>query len=208
MTPRQRPGRSKQNYRTPPEFLRAVERDFGVREWAVDLAATAKNSVSEHAYFGPGSPWGRDSLEQDWTAIEGDCWLNPPFARIAPWSSKCRLSRENIDMETLRGFPPPETSDLHALPLPPGAPRPASPCPPAMLRGQQSCPAPHARRIFLLVPAGTGSCWYDDDLFGTAHVVDLRPRITFVGCKDPYPKDLLLAIFSAVRGGTSTWKWR
>jgi phage N-6-adenine-methyltransferase len=160
MMPKQKPGRSRQTYRTPPDLLRAVERDFGVREWAADLAATRRNSVSPHSYFGPGSPWGRDSLEQDWTSVEGDCWCNPPFKNISPWSSKCRSSLER--------------------------------------RG----------RIFLLVPASVGSNWYAEDVHGIAHVVCLRPRVTFVGCKDPYPKDLLLAVFSAIRGGSSTWKWK
>jgi len=36
MAPRQKPGRSRQCYRTPPEFLRAVERAFAVERWCWD----------------------------------------------------------------------------------------------------------------------------------------------------------------------------
>jgi hypothetical protein len=92
-TPKQKPGKSKQDYGTPAEFLRAVERDFHVAEWILDLAATLMNSVSRRAYFGPGSPWGEDALAQDWLSIAGDCWLNPEFADINPWAAKCHASR-------------------------------------------------------------------------------------------------------------------
>lgn len=160
MTPRQKRHESKQDYQTPPELLRAVERDFHVGDWAFDLAATRANSASPRAYFGPRSPWGEDGLAQDWLAIEGDCWLNPEFADIAPWAKKCQLSLARVG------------------------------------------------RVFLLVPASTGANWYVDHVDGTAHVVALRPRVQFVDCPDPYPKDLVLAVYGPIRGGFSTWKWR
>jgi len=89
MMPAQRPGQSKQDYQTPPELLAAIRRDFCVAAWAIDLAATRANSVSEHSFFGPGSLLGEDALAQDWSTIEGTCWLNPPFADIEPWVRKC-----------------------------------------------------------------------------------------------------------------------
>lgn len=153
-------GKSRQDYQTPPDLLRAIERDFGVRDWAIDLAATRKNSVSPHGYYGPGSPWGHDSLKKDWSIIEGDLWLNPPFANIEPWARKCHLS------------------------------------------------LPRQGRIFMLALASVGSLWYADHVNGVAHVVVPRPRVTFVGCPDPYTKDLVLAVFGPVRGGFSTWKWK
>jgi len=63
-------------------------------------------------------------------------------------------------------------------------------------------------RIFLLVPASVGSNWYQAHVHGRAHVVAISPRVTFVGCKDPYPKDLVIAVFGPVRGGFSTWRWK
>jgi DNA (cytosine-5)-methyltransferase 1 len=89
--PRQKPGKSKQTYGTPPEFIRAIERDFHVTRWACDLAADASNKICE-MWYGPGSPVGVDSFQADWT-LEGDLWLNPPFADIEPWARKCATTR-------------------------------------------------------------------------------------------------------------------
>ena len=63
-------------------------------------------------------------------------------------------------------------------------------------------------RIFLLTPASVGSNWYAAHVHGRAHVVAISPRVTFVGAADPYVKDLIIAIYSGVRGGFSTWRWR
>ena len=63
-------------------------------------------------------------------------------------------------------------------------------------------------RIFMLIPAGVGSNWYAAHVHGRAHVVALSPRITFVGETSPYPKDLLLAVWSGIRGGFSCWRWK
>jgi hypothetical protein len=87
MTPRQKPGKSRQDYCTPPELLRAIERDFNVTRWAADLACDASNKICEVGY-GPGSPFGEDSFQADWK-IPGDLYLNPPFADIEPWVRKC-----------------------------------------------------------------------------------------------------------------------
>ncbi len=76
-------GESRGDYATPPEFIAAVERKFGTI--AFDLAAEAHNTKAAH-YFCV-----RDnSLVQDWHRIHGLLFLNPPFARIAPWAAKCR----------------------------------------------------------------------------------------------------------------------
>lgn len=83
--PRQKPGRSRQDYGTPPEFLSAVQRRFG--RITFDLAAHASNRVVP-VHFGPD----QDALVQDWTALEGTLWLNPPFGRPDAWASKCARS--------------------------------------------------------------------------------------------------------------------
>ena len=159
MTPAQKPGRSRQDYQTPPELLRAIERDFHVGSWACDLAADAENSVSPNAHFGPRSPFGEDALAEDWGKITGDLWLNCPYANIEPWVEKCST-------------------------------------------------AIRAGRIFLLIPASVGSNWYQAHVHGVAHVVAISPRVTFVGCEGPYPKDLVVAVWGPVRGGFSTWRWK
>jgi phage N-6-adenine-methyltransferase len=82
--PKQNRGNSKQDYQTPPEFLAAVSRLFGKIDF--DLAATVENSVAGERFYSIED----DSLSRDWTLLEGNLWLNPPFARIEPWAKKCR----------------------------------------------------------------------------------------------------------------------
>jgi phage N-6-adenine-methyltransferase len=88
MMPVQKPGRSFQSYCTPPEFIAAVKRRFGIREFAYDLAASRENTQAKHFFCEE-----EDSLKQDWRRIiPGDLWLNPPYAHIAPWAEKCAAS--------------------------------------------------------------------------------------------------------------------
>ncbi len=82
-------GASKQDYATPPEFIEAVERRFG--PIAFDLAAHAGNAKAAQ-WYGPGGV-AEDALSEDWTKLEGNLWLNPEFANIAPWAAKCAESR-------------------------------------------------------------------------------------------------------------------
>lgn len=84
-------GRSKQDYATPPECLAWFEGLYG--RIVADLAAHADNAVAD-LYFDEAA----DSLAQDWAALVAELgpsewlWLNPPFARIAPWAAKCAAS--------------------------------------------------------------------------------------------------------------------
>lgn len=96
--PLQKPGRSRQDYGTPREFLDVVERRFGRIYW--DLAARADNAVvGGGCFYGPGSRHGgtEDSLKVPWglyqpcdpdTGAPRLQWLNPPYARIEPWVQK------------------------------------------------------------------------------------------------------------------------
>lgn len=88
--PAQKPGRSKQNYQTPPAFLYAIRAQIGTI--TIDLAADGPNVCDR--WFGPGSPLGEDAFEQDWAMqvpMGGQHvgWLNPPYGSIAPWARKC-----------------------------------------------------------------------------------------------------------------------
>lgn len=82
--PSVRRGKSKQDYGTPWEFIRACERRFGaiVR----DLAAHGGNAKCDRYY-----DLAADSLSQPWAENDptGVLWLNPPFANIEPWAAKC-----------------------------------------------------------------------------------------------------------------------
>lgn len=77
---------SKQDYRTPPEFIDAVRRRFGPPGW--DLAASHGDEIDLVAgYFTPET----DSLAQCWRRLPSVCavaWLNPPFRNIRPWVRK------------------------------------------------------------------------------------------------------------------------
>lgn len=78
--PKQKPGESRQDYQTPPEFLDAVERRFGKLTW--DLAARPETTAVPKRYFSPGS---FDARDTDWSEALGPrdlAWLNPPFGAI------------------------------------------------------------------------------------------------------------------------------
>ncbi len=84
MMPEQKPGKSRQDYGTPPEMIRAVQRRFGQLD--VDLAAGEENRKAPRYVTKE-----TDSLSLDWEIDfpTENCWLNPPFADIAPWAKKC-----------------------------------------------------------------------------------------------------------------------
>lgn len=80
-------GKSKQDWGTPPEFVKAVEARFGRIDF--DLAANHSNSLAANYYTEE-----HDSLTLDWK-LPGVlvAWLNPPFADIRPWAAKCESVR-------------------------------------------------------------------------------------------------------------------
>jgi phage N-6-adenine-methyltransferase len=84
--PVQKPGRSKQNYQTPVEFLEAVRDRLQINHFSWDLAADAANKVAINFYTEADN-----SLrpELTWNPYPGCwAWLNPPYADIAPWVEK------------------------------------------------------------------------------------------------------------------------
>lgn len=85
MAPRQKPGKSRQDYETPQELIDAVEARFGVIGF--DLAASKNNSVADE-YFDLKSNAldARRSWELPGVEV---AWLNPPFGRIGPWAKRC-----------------------------------------------------------------------------------------------------------------------
>ena len=77
---------TRQDYQTPRALLDAVEDRFG--RLTFDLAADELNRAAPHFYGVE-----QDALAQDWTALRGNLWLNPPYADIRPWAAKCAASR-------------------------------------------------------------------------------------------------------------------
>jgi phage N-6-adenine-methyltransferase len=61
---------------------------------------------------------------------------------------------------------------------------------------------------FLLVPSSTGALWFQRHVAPHSHVIELVGRIKFVGAKQGYPKDLILAVYGFGLVGRSAWDWR
>jgi hypothetical protein len=67
--------------------------------------------------------------------------------------------------------------------------------------------------IAMLAPASVGADWFEAYVLGKAEVLALRPRITFVGHRDPYPKDCMIALYRpgaivAPKRKFLTWRWK
>lgn len=88
--PEQKPGRSKQDYETPDEFIVAVKGLLGIEGFTIDLAASYENSKAGAHFYSEAE----DSLSMNWadSASSGWAWLNPPFSHIEPWARKCAES--------------------------------------------------------------------------------------------------------------------
>ena len=80
-------------------------------------------------------------------------------------------------------------------------------------------------RIIMLTPASVGAEWFarhvEDDNEGRGYatmIVPLRPRITFEGAKDPYPKDCCLTLWGFMKADPKgmfmpvipygSWRWK
>jgi phage N-6-adenine-methyltransferase len=76
--PKQKPGRSKQDYGTPPDLIEAIRREFGIT-FILDVAASPENTKAP-AFISKE----QDGLKTPWSA-DGWNWCNPEFAAITPW---------------------------------------------------------------------------------------------------------------------------
>ena len=64
-------------------------------------------------------------------------------------------------------------------------------------------------KLLLLCPASISTDWAAEYVVNKCWIYALRPRLTFVGHEDPYPKDLMLCVFgSGVDAGIESWRWR
>lgn len=155
--PAQKPGRSRQDYGTPPAFLEAVKKRLNIQDFEIDLAASRANRVTE-LYIDAEL----DALEVfTWRTGLGWHWLNPPYANIGPWVQRA--------WEEWNG----STSTATAV----------------------------------LIPAAVGANWWREWVHDKARVLFLNPRLTFVGCKDPYPKDCALLLYGQP-SGYEVWTWK
>jgi hypothetical protein len=152
---------SKQDYVTPMDFVRALEKLLRVR-FTIDLAATEENTRVEGNYFTKE----QNSLIQPWRDQGEDAigWLNPEFGDMRTWAHKCEI--EGTPLKTQPAF-----------------------------------------RSAMLGPASVGANWYADHVHHKAMVLSVG-RIQFIGCPDPYPKDLMVALFGFGFTGFDVWKWK
>ncbi len=64
-------------------------------------------------------------------------------------------------------------------------------------------------KIAMLVPASVGANWWRDYVDSRASVWFLNGRLTFMGHKSPYPKDLALLIYAIpTMPGYKVWQWK
>ncbi len=83
--PRQKRGKSRQDYETPRSLLDPIEKRFG--KITIDLSARNDNAKAPN-WITPEE----DSLKTDWApriGLNGLAWLNPPFGKIGPWAKRC-----------------------------------------------------------------------------------------------------------------------
>jgi hypothetical protein len=185
---------SQQNSGTPIEFIRAVEKKFGVN-FGFDIACTHEDNIVLRTHgeklvpdynCGYNHDQGINALEQDWSSIMAPVsWLNPPWKHVRPWSKKCSEGTERKIQEE-NGF----------------------------------CVFESGTHIFSLFPAGVGTSWFADYVLNQCAVYFLRPRLVyvdprtgkpFVSAKTGKPQtglnDAILCDWEG-EPGTYAWKWR
>ncbi|MDQ3003497.1 MAG: hypothetical protein M3Y08_19840 [Fibrobacterota bacterium] len=74
----------------------------------------------------------------------------------------------------------------------------------------EKCAAESAKgmRIVSLTLSSMGSNWYRDHVEGKAFSLILRDRVTFVGCNDPYTKELMVTLWGFGMTGLGFWSWK
>lgn len=94
--PEQKPGRSKQDYATPANFIAAVKARLGITRFAHDFAADGTNRQAP-THFDEETdaltvPRWELSLRANCCPTSGECWgwLNPPYSDIGPWAKRCK----------------------------------------------------------------------------------------------------------------------
>jgi hypothetical protein len=61
----------------------------------------------------------------------------------------------------------------------------------------------------MLTHAAVDTKWFEDHVVGKALCLFLRPRMTFVGADDGFPKPLMLSVYGPlVAPGFDTWRWK
>lgn len=64
------------------------------------------------------------------------------------------------------------------------------------------------RQILMLAPASVSTDYFAEHIFPHSLVLAIRPRIAFVGEKQGFPKDLMLACYGFGVHGFDLWQWK
>ena len=99
--PAQRPGQSKQDYRTPPEFIAAVKKRFGITEFECDLAADDDNALAPFYFTKEDSAFDAPT----WNFGPGWNWCNPEFSALKAWTYRASVERLAEGARTLMLLP-------------------------------------------------------------------------------------------------------
>ena len=86
--PKQQPGKSKQDWQTPPELLKAIRKRLHIENFILDVAASNENAVcdfyltEEDDALSSVRSWINTDYPKDWV------WCNPPYNNIPDWVYK------------------------------------------------------------------------------------------------------------------------
>jgi hypothetical protein len=183
--PEQKPGRSRQNYATPTNFLDATRRRLGITEFVFDFAAEDHTTVARHYWTAE-----VDSLAQpidNWAAwlrhLDGWGWLNPEFADIGKWASRCAAVRA--------------LGQRVALLVPAGV----------GANWFADYVDGHARVLLL-----NGRLCFIEDWATTIDPASLKPGKgppRYYTSEPLYPKDCILCLYDpAIPSGYEVWRWK
>jgi phage N-6-adenine-methyltransferase len=92
MAPKQKPGRSKQDYETPADLIAAIKQRFAIENFAFDFAADSRNTKAKKYWSVLDDSLSKSPEVWAQQCREGWGWLNPPFANIKQWAWRCRAA--------------------------------------------------------------------------------------------------------------------
>lgn len=86
--PAQKPGRSKQDYETPRNFLSAIKKRLGIKAFEFDFACSRENRKARRGWTEHDDSLSKADWEWQHEVDLGWGWLNPPYSDIGPWAKK------------------------------------------------------------------------------------------------------------------------
>jgi phage N-6-adenine-methyltransferase len=178
-------------YRTPRNFMDVIRAEFGPLTW--DLAASADNAQALQYLTETDNAL---ALDRPWRRLGGWLWLNPPYGNIGVWAAKAAEEARH-GAKILFLVPAAVGSNWYA----------------ESLHGQAGIRFLRPRLVFeFLYPLD-----YMDTKTKRINAERAAKGLDPIPCakagtpnKDPYPKDLLLAVFDRSRPflWPAPWDWR